>query len=98
MRVSCPSVFDRPPVPRAMFGASDREVNVHDEMGNLNENTRSNGHPDRAMHPPLASGFQTGSQGPFSDPSGRGSRPPKPPAPTLEKIPPRGASESQGST
>ena len=98
MRASVLPVSDRPPVPRSMPCPSEREMNLQDEMGNLNKNPRSNVHPDRAMHPPLASGFQDGSQDPFSDRSGRGYGPLKPPASTHVEIPPLGASEGKGST
>ena len=98
MRASVLPVPDRPPVPRSMPCPSDREMNIQDEMGNLNKNPRSNVHPDRSMHPPLASGFQYGGQGHSPDSSGRGIRPLKPPAPTLEKVLLSSTGEGQGST
>ena len=78
--------------------ANEREMNLQDEMGNLNKNPRSNVHPDRSTIPPHSSGFQDRSQGYSPDPSGRGIRPPKPPAPTLEKVLLSSTGESQGST
>ena len=88
----------RPSVRQSMTCPSDREVNIQDEMGNLNKNPRSNVHPDRSTIPPHSSGFQDGSQGHSPDPSGRGIRPPKPPASTLEKVLLSSTGESQGST
>ena len=88
----------RPSVLQSMTCPSDRETNIQDEMGNLNKNPRSNVHPDRSTIPPLTSGFQTGSQGHSPDSSGRGIRPPKPPAPTLEKVLLSSTGEGQGST
>ena len=98
MRASVLPGSARPPVPQSMTCPSDSEMNIQDEMGNLNTNPRSNVHPVRSTYPPPSSGFQTGSQGHSPDLSGRGIRPPKPPAPTLEKDLLSSTGEGQGST